>query len=231
VNRVGENRLLSALPPKDRERILSRTKKESFSLRETIFKPGESIRKVLFPLSGVMSMVITLEDRMQVEVGTVGNEGYVGTPVFLNAAKSPTFVFCQVPGEALTIETEAFRREVARSDALRGLLERYTQAVINQISQSVACNHLHLIDQRACRWLLMCHDRTGKDQIQLTQDFLAQMLGVRRSSVTVVMGMLQKAGLIEYHRGMIKILDRKGLEEAACECYGVVRKELERLVG
>jgi CRP-like cAMP-binding protein len=164
-------------------------------------------------------------------VGTIGNEGMVGTPVFLGSERSPTRAISQVPGEALRMETKFFQEEIKRAGPLHGLVQRYTQAMINQISQSTVCNHRHSVQKRMCRWLLMSHDRVGTDEFQLTQEFLAQMLGVRRPTVTTVACILQKAGLITYRRGIITILDRKGLEAASCECYGVVAKELNRLLG
>lgn len=178
-----------------------------------------------------MSLVIEMQNGGTVEVGTVGNEGMVGTPVFLGAERSPTKAFCQVPGECSRMPTAAFKKELAEADGiLRQLISRYAQAMINQISQSVACNHLHSVEERTCRWLLMTHDRVGSDDFLLTQEFLAQMLGVRRSSVTVAAGLLEKAGLITYKRGRITVLDRERLEQASCECYQVVRREYDRLL-
>jgi len=178
----------------------------------------------------VFSLVIRMRDGGTVEVGTIGNEGFVGAPVFLGADKSPTTAFCQVPGDALRMADD-FRKEVRRGGPFHDLVRRSTQAMVNQISQTVACNHLHSVQERMCRWLLMTHDRAGGDEFFLTQEFLAQMLGVRRPSVTVVAGILQHAGLIRYRRGRMAVLDRKGLEEGACECYGVVRREFDRLLG
>jgi CRP-like cAMP-binding protein len=172
-----------------------------------------------------------MRDGLAVEVGTIGNEGMVGTPVLLGADLSPTRAFAQVPGEALRMRTVLFKEEMQNGGPLPDLVRRYTQAMVNQISQSVACNHLHSVGQRMCRWLLMTHDWVGADEFPLTHEFLAQMLGVRRPSVSVVAGILQKAGLIRYHRGRITVLDRKGLEAASCECYEVVRKESDRLLG
>src|SRR4029077_19941954 len=135
------------------------------------------------------------------------------------------------PGEALRMETKVFQEEMTRGGPLHGLVQRYTQAIINQISQSTVCNHRHSVQKRMCRWLLMSHDRVGADEFQLTQEFLAQMLGVRRPTVTAVAGSLQTAALIPYPRGRMTVLDRKGLEAASCECYEVVAKELDRLLG
>jgi CRP-like cAMP-binding protein len=172
-----------------------------------------------------------MADGRAVEFGTVGNEGMIGLPLFLGADRSPHRAFTQVPGDALRMRAEDFREEMGRQGQLAGLLRRYNQALMNQMAYSVACNRLHSVEERMCRWLLMTHDRVGADRFPMTQEFLAQMLGVRRPSVTVVAGVLQKAGLIAYARGWVVILDRAGLEAASCECYRVVRDDFERLLG
>lgn len=226
--RQGENRLLACLGREDRDALTDGAEKIPLGIRAMLYKPDESIRHVYFPLSGVLSLVIRMQDRVAVEVATVGNEGFVGTPVFLGADRSPTEAFAQVPGESLRVPVESFRTAMQRPD-VNDLLRRHTQALMNSISQSTACNHLHSVQERMCRWLLMTHDRVGGDELHLTQEFLSQMLGVRRPSVTVVAGVLQQAKLIEYRRGRITVLDRDGLEEGSCECYEVVRNEFERL--
>ena len=231
VHVPGENRLLAALPKKEYDRLKPLLKPVSLALRESVYKADEPINFVYFPLVGVISLVITMEDEGTIEVGTIGNEGFVGTPVFLGADKSPTTAFCQVPADALRMAADDFKREVGQSGPFQDMIRRYTQAVMNQISQTVACNHLHSVQERMCRWLLMTHDRAGGDEFLLTQEFLAQMLGVRRPSVSVVAGILQQAGLIQYHRGRMTVLKREGLEEGACECYAVVKKEFDRLLG
>jgi CRP-like cAMP-binding protein len=227
----GENRLLAALPEQEYERLLPRLETVPTGLKETLLEPGRPIPYVYFPRCGVFSVLITMEDGHAIEVGTVGHEGMVGLPVFLGADRSPAKVFCQVVGEADRMEAGAFREEAGWGGALHDLMRRYTQAVLNQIAQSVACNHLHSVEERMCRWLLMTHDRVGGDEFPMTHEFLSQMLGVRRASVTIVAGIFQKAGLIAYHRGTISILDRAGLEAASCECYHVVRREFDRLLG
>ena len=228
--KTGENRLLSAMPSRARQQLQREVEKLSLGIRDQLFKPDQKITHVYFPLSGVMSLVIRMQDGLAVEVATIGNEGFVGTPVFLGAERSPTEAFCQVPGEVLKLPVEVFKSAL-KNEKVNDVVRRHTQALVNQISQSTACNHLHSVQERMCRWLLMTHDRVGSDELNLTQEFLAQMLGVRRPSVTVVAGILQQAKLIEYRRGRVKILDREGLEEGACECYEVVRREFERLFG
>jgi CRP-like cAMP-binding protein len=150
--------------------------------------------------------------------------------VFLGAERSPTKAFCQVAGQALKMRADSFRRALEEHPELADVVRRYTQGMVNQISQTTACNHVHSVQARMCRWLLMTHDRVGADEFHLTQEFLAQMLGVRRPSVTVAAGLLQKAGLIRYQRGRIHIADRAGLEITACECYETVRQEFNRLL-
>ncbi len=227
----GENRLLADLPRDEYDRLLTDLQKVSLPLKEILYEANGPIPHVFFPLIGVVSLVIVMEGGFCLEVGLIGNEGMVGTPVFLGSQRSPTRAISQVPGEALRLETKVFQAEMKRGGALYGLVQRYTQAMINQISQSTVCNHRHSVEKRMCRWLLMSHDRVGTDEFPLTHEFLAQMLGVRRPTVTAGAGVLQTAGLISYHRGRVNILDRKGLEAASCECYDVVAKELDRLLG
>ena len=226
----GENRLLTALPKDDHERLLPHLEKVSLILRDILYEANGPIEHVYFPLSGVVSLVI-MDNGSTLEVGIIGNEGLVGTPVFLGAERSPTQAIVQIQGEALRMEAKVFKKEMRRDGPLYGLVQRYTQAMINHISQCLICNRRHSVKKRMCRWLMMSHSRVGADEFQLTHEFLAQMLGVCRPTVTAVAGTLQKDGLINYHRGTITVLDRKGLEAACCECYEVVAKELDRLLG
>jgi CRP-like cAMP-binding protein len=231
VHVPGKNRLLAALPRDEYDRLHTNLEKVSLPLKEILYEANGPIAHVFFPLNGVVSLVISMEGGFTLEVGTIGNEGMVGTPVFLGSESSPTRAISQVPGEALRMEATVFQEEMKRDGLLYGLVQRYTQAMINQISQSTVCNRRHSVQKRMCRWLLMSHDRVGTDEFQLTQEFLSQMLGVRRPTVSAVAGILQKAGLLTYRRGRMTILDRKGLEAASCECYQVVREELDRLLG
>lgn len=232
TNVPGENRLLARLPRADRERLWPRLEAVSPEMRTVVYEAGAPITHVYFPLRGVYSLLIHMADGRGVEVGTVGNEGMLGTPVFLGTDKSPMRTICQVPpADALRMRAADFRVAIGGGGALQEMVRKYTQAMMNQIAQSVACNHLHSVEERCARWLLMTHDRVGQDQFALTQEFLAQMVGVRRPSVTVVAGVLQKAGLIAYTRGRVRVLDRAGLERAACECYAVVKAEFDRLLG
>jgi CRP-like cAMP-binding protein len=226
----GQNRLLSALSRELQIRLLTRMEKVSLSVRQLLFEGDTAISHVYFPLSGATSLLIALKSSDAVEIATVGNEGMVGIPVFLGTERSAMRAVCQVAGQALRMRSESFRNSLAEHPDLAAMVRRYTQGMINQISQTTACNHVHSVQQRMCRWLLVTHDRVGGDEFHLTQEFLAQMLGVRRPSVTVAAGMLQRAGLIRYQRGRIHIVDRAGLEAASCECYETVRQDIDRLL-
>jgi CRP-like cAMP-binding protein len=226
----GQNRLLSALSRELQIRLLPRTEKVSLSVRQVLVEADMPISHVYFPLSGATSLVIALGSGETVEIATVGNEGMVGTPVFLGAERSAMRAICQVAGQALRMRSESFRHSLAEHPDLADMVRRYTQGMINQISRTTACNHVHSVPQRMSRWLLMTQDRVGADEFHLTQELLAHMLGVRRPSVTVAAGMLQRAGLIRYQRGRIHIVDRAGLEAASCECYESVRQDISRLL-
>ena len=226
----GQNRLLSAVSRDVQVWLLPRMEKTSLSLRQLLYEPQTPITHVYFPLSGVVSLVIVLKSGETVEIGTVGNEGFVGAPAFFGVDRSPMKVFCQVAGQALRMRIEHFRRSMEEYPDLAETCRRYMQGMVTQISQTTACNHVHSVQARMCRWLLMTHDRVGADEFHLTQEFLAQMLGVRRPSVTVAAGLIQKAGLIRYQRGRIRVVDRAGLEAGACECYETVRQEFDKLL-
>lgn len=230
INSRLENRLLAALPKPDFDRLTAKMEDVSFAVKDVLYRANGPIHHVYFPRSGVISMVITMENGGTVEVGTVGNEGLLGVPVLLGADRSPTEVFCQVPCEARRMKAAAFEEEVRREGPFRQRVQRYTQALLNQVSQTAACNRLHSVEERCARWLLISHDRVQLDEFPITQEFLAIMLGVRRSSVTVAAGILQKAGLIHYTRGWIAILDREQLEAASCECYRVVQDAYDWLL-
>jgi CRP-like cAMP-binding protein len=186
---------------------------------------------VYFIESGVGSLVNTMANGDAAEVGTIGNEGMVGLPLVLGDDRAPTSVYVQVPGAGLRMKATLFTKELAQSASMRMLMLRYTHAFFNQVAQSAACNHFHTIQQRCCRWLLMTHDRMQSDEFLLTQEFLAMMLGVQRTGVTAAAGVLQRNGLIRYKRGNVTMIDRQGLKDRSCECYGVSKKEFDRLLG
>jgi CRP-like cAMP-binding protein len=230
---VGEeNRLLQRLPPDQYAALLPYLEPVELNNRQVLWQSDATIHSVYFPRTCVLSLLTPLSDEQPVEAATVGREGMAGTPVVLGVRVTNLQAITQVSGLAARLDAERFTGHLRQADgALFSLLLRYTQALHEQTAQSVACNRRHAIEERCARWLLMTQDRVGTDQFGLTQDFLAFMLGVRRASVTVAAGMLQQAGLIRYHRGRITIVDRSGLEAASCECYEVVRRKYEQLLG
>lgn len=227
----AKNRLLATLPREEYERLLPNLETVSLTLKQVLYEPNELIKHVYFPTHGVGSLLNIMEGGMVVEVGTVGNEGMIGLPVFLGADKIPQQAIVQIPGDGMRMKADVFKDSVNQGSPLHGLLQRYTQTLFNQVAQSAACNCIHSIEERCCRWLLMTHDRVQSDEFPLTQEFLSDMLGVRRASVSVVAATLQKAGLIRYSRGAITILDRENLEASSCECYRIVKDEFDRLLG
>ena len=229
---VPQNRLLRALSPTTGPQVLGTLHPVALRLNETLITRDAPITAVYFPLDAVVSVVSTFADGTMREVATIGQEGLVGVPRFLQADTMPFTAFVQVPGAALRMEATDFDRAVGTvGSAWAGVLARYTQAWCTQLSQHVVCNGHHRVVQRCARWLLQTQDRVGRAAFPLTQEFLAMMLGVRRPTVTAVARQLQQAGLIQYQRGVIHVLDRPGLEAASCECYGVISREIDRLLG
>ncbi len=225
------NRLLSLLSDNDYERLRPHLTLTTLEYRKSLYEASRPIEHVYFPVEGVASLVITTAEGASAEVGTIGSEGMVGLPVCLGCSDAPSSVYVQVPGTALSMEASVFRTELDRSPTLKLVMLRYAHAFFNQVAQSAACAHLHRVEQRCCRWLLMTRDRMPSDDFLLTQEFLGMMLGVRRTTVTDVMGGLQKAGLVRYRRGHVGILDREALRLRACECYDISRLEFDRLLG
>jgi CRP-like cAMP-binding protein len=225
----SKNRLLAALPPSEYRRLLPKLENVSLSLKQRIYESLRTIDYVYFPLNSVISIVAFMNDGTGIEVATVGNEGVVGLPVFLGADKTPLVAFQQIPGESLRMKSEIFTQEIKRNGPLTAILHLYTQSFMVQIAQGSACNRAHSIAQRCARWLLMTHDRVGRrQQFLITQEFLGQMLGVRRAGVNEVASAFRKSKLIDYKRGIIHILNRKGLEKRTCECYWVIKNEIDR---
>jgi CRP-like cAMP-binding protein len=225
------NRLLSLLSDDDYERLRPHLSHVVFEYRKSLYEASRPIEHVYFPIDGVASLVITTVDGSSAEVGTIGSEGIVGLPVCLGDREAPSSVYVQVPGTALSMDARIFRSELERSPTLNLIMLRYAHAFFNQVAQSAACAHLHHVEQRCCRWLLMTRDRMPTGDFLLTHEFLGMMLGVRRTTVTDVMGALQKAGLIRYRRGHVTILDHGALEQRACECYEISKLEFDRLLG
>lgn len=222
------NTLLAGLQQASRE---FRPELEIVNLRagDVVIERGVEFPHVYFPLDAVLSMLTVVGDGRAVEFATVGREGMSGSSETLTGAGTPMRVIAQVPGHAVRITARALRDLTRASQEALRLLLRYNQSVLVQAAQIAACNRLHPVEERCARWLLMTHDRVTRDEFMLTQEFLSQMLGVRRARVNVAAGILQRAGLIRYSRGRIRLVDRPGLEAAACECYGVVRAEHDRL--
>jgi len=225
------NRLLGLLPPRDYARLRPHLQHIPLEYRQSLYRAHKPIGFVYFIETGVGSLVNTMANGDAAEVGTIGNEGVVGLPLLLGDDRAPTSVYVQVPGSGLRMKATLFNRELARSASMRTVMLRYTHAFFNQVAQSAACNHFHSLEQRCCRWLLMTYDRMQADEFLLTQEFLAMMLGVQRTGVTAAAGALQRAGLIRYSRGNVTILDRSELMRRSCECYGVSKKEFDRLLG
>jgi CRP-like cAMP-binding protein len=221
-----DNRLLGAMPRADRDRVGAIARHVDMEVKTVLFEPGEAVESVYFPLTGVISLVTPLQDGSIVEVATVGNEGIVGVPLIADGTLAVRAI-CQVRGAGLMIAAAAFLAELATNPSLRDVYDRYVPALFGQIAQAAACNRLHTNEERLSRWLLMSHDRVGLDEFSITHEFLGQMLGSRRATVTLSAGILQAAGLIRYHRGRLTIVDREGLEEVSCECYGAIKTELD----
>jgi CRP-like cAMP-binding protein len=226
-----QNRILRALSDREYGELLEHLELVRYPLGRIVYEAGQEMTHVYFPNHGVLSMLTVLENGDVVEIATVGNEGMADLSVFLGLRISRSRLLVQVPGDTLRMEKAQFLEFVHRFDSLRVALGHFMVAMFTLVSQSAACNRLHAVEERAARWLLMTHDRVDSDHFPMTQDFLSSMLGVRRPSVTVAAGMLQKAGLIRYSRGHITILDRPGLEAAACECYRIVREQFDAMPG
>src|ERR1700692_194945 len=223
------NYLLSAPSTKERARL--RLRDVTLTLGEVVYECDQRIDYAYFPTTCVVSCLYTTRDGSTTEMALAGNDGIIGIASFLGGGTVPHRAVAQIGGHALKIPAKTLQEEFARGGPLQHILLRYTQALITQISQTAVCNRLHALEQRLCRWLLLCHDRVNGSEILMTQEFIANMVGGRRESVTVAAGHLQDAGLIQYSRGRIKILDREGLEAMVCECYKIVKNELNRLVG
>ena len=228
---TNRNAILAALPAEELGLLRRELEPVELTFGMVVSEPDRPMEHVWFPHSGVLSIISEMMDGSSVEVATVGREALLGLPLILGAQAMAYRTFAQVPGEAERIPAAAFTALLPRLPALNRLILRYALALVTQIAQGSACNRLHPVEQRCARWLLMTHDRVDGDIFPLTQEFLSQMLGVTRPSVSIASGMLQKAGLIRYARGVVTVTSRPGLEEASCECYRVIRDEFRRLVG
>jgi CRP-like cAMP-binding protein len=230
-NEPVENRLLAALPHDEYERLRPSLQQVSFSLGEVVYEFGGHLDDVFFPTNSIVSLLYTMENGTSAEMGLTGNDGVVGIALFMGGGTMPNRAVVQSAGGALRMKAKVLQDEFARGGKFQQLLLRYTQALITQISQTAVCNRLHSVEQQLCRWLLLSHDRVKGDELIMTQELIADMLGVRREGVTVAAGRLHDVGAISYVRGHIKILDRQKMEDIVCECYRVVRDEFDRLLG
>jgi CRP-like cAMP-binding protein len=225
------NGLLAALPPEDLARLRPRLQPVELPFDQTLYPADGRIEAVLFVETGMVSLIATLEDGEQVEVGIAGSEGLIGLPLVFGDDRSLVEARVQMEGTALRMDAAALRDAMEASAALRVLLHRYALFFQAQVTMTAACNARHAIEQRLARWLLIAHDRAGADEFPMTHEFMAMMLGVRRPGVSLAAGVLQKAGLIHYVRGRMAVTDRPGLEAASCECYHTARREFARLLG
>jgi CRP-like cAMP-binding protein len=225
------NRLLASLPSEELIALQPHLEQVSLSHGQSIILPDEPIPFVYFPLNALLSLVTVMEDGSTVEAGAIGREGMAGLPILLDAGTTPMRTLTQIAGKAVRVKAEIIKQAFDKGGALRHILQRYIHTTIVTGSQTAACNRLHHIEARLCRWLLMSSDGVGSEELLLTQDFLSAMLGVRRAGVSEAASQLQSQGWIRYQRGRIQILDRKSLETASCECYEVVRAEYQRLFG
>jgi CRP-like cAMP-binding protein len=225
------NRLLAALPSEALAELRPQLEAVELPLRRVLHAAGEPIAAVWFPETGYVSMLAYMEDGDAAEVGLIGREGFIGLPVLLGADHDDIEAMVQSPGTALRLDAAAFREELERIPAFRTLLLRYALVHHGQVARTAACNGRHHTDQRLARWLLMAHDRARTDEFPMTHEFLSMMLGVRRAGITMAARQLSTAGFIRYQRGCIEVTDRPGLESVACECYGIVRRAQDQLLG
>jgi CRP-like cAMP-binding protein len=225
------NRVLDGLPRRELARIRKALTQIDAAIRDQIYEPNKPFKHVYFPETAIASVVNVMADEREIEVATIGFEGMVGLPVFLGTNQSPARSFWQVAGSAHRLDAAFLEKEKRSGSPLAVALGLYTQGFFAQIAQSVTCNRLHNLEQRCARWLLMTHDRVPGDEFPLKQEFLAQMLGVRRTGISEVAGRLQRKGLIKYSRGWMSVIDRRDLEGLSCGCYQVVAREYRRLLG
>jgi CRP-like cAMP-binding protein len=224
-----KNRLLAALTPTELKRLRPHLEPIMMPLGDVIHESGLTLEHVYFPTTGIVSLLYVMEDGASAEIAVVGNEGVVGISLFMGGETTPSRAVVQSAGGAYRLPARFMQAEFIRGGSLQHLLLRYTQALITQMAQTAVCNRHHSVDQQLCRWLLLSLDRLEGDELIMTQELIANMLGVRREGVTAAAGKLQKAGVITYRRGHIKVLDRPTLETLSCECYAVVRRESDRL--
>jgi CRP-like cAMP-binding protein len=225
-----QNHLLAALPAEIQQRLFSHLELMSLPLGKVLYESGDKLRHVYFPTDSIVSLLYVMENGASAEISVVGNEGIIGVALFMGGESTPSRAIVQSGGHAYRLLGQRLKDEFNRHSELQLLLLRYTQSLLTQMAQTAVCNRHHSVDQQLCRWLLLSLDRLSGNQLNMTQELIANMLGVRREGVTDAAGKLQKQGIIEYSRGHITVLDRPKLEELSCECYAVVKKETDRLL-
>ena len=226
----NQNHLLAALPAAEFERLSPHLGLVPLALGTMLYEPGGQMQHAYFPTTAIVSLHYVMESGASAETAGVGNEGVVGIALFMGGNTTPSSAVVQMAGHAYRLDGRLLKEEFDRAGLAQHLLLRYTQALMTQMSQTAACNRHHTVEQQLCRWLLLTLDRTATNELVMTQELVANMLGVRREGITEAAGRLQQAGIISYRRGHIAVLERSGLETLACECYAVVRKELKRLL-
>jgi CRP-like cAMP-binding protein len=227
---LDENHLLSVLPEPERARLVPHLVPVDMPLGQVVYESGDHLRYVYFPTTSIVSLLYVMEDGASAEIAIVGNEGLIGIALFMGGETTPSRAIVQSAGAAFRLDAQILKQEFIRGGPVQRLLLRYTQALITQMAQTAVCNRHHSIDQQLCRWLLLSMDRLPSNELKMTQELIANMLGVRRSGVTEAALKLQDAGLIRYGHGHIQVLDRPGLEKRVCECYRVVKREFDRLL-
>jgi CRP-like cAMP-binding protein len=225
-----KNALLAALSPADYQRLLPQLEPVALPLGWSVYEAGGKMDHVFFPTEGIVSLLYVMENGASAEIAITGNEGLVGISLFMGGESTPSRAVVQSAGQAYKLPAKLLKQEFERGGELQHLLLRYTQALITQMAQTAVCNRHHTVEQQLCRWLLLSLDRLPSNELRMTQELIANMLGVRREGVTEAAGHLQNAGIIEYQRGHIKVLDRPKLEQRVCECYAVVKRESDRLL-
>jgi CRP-like cAMP-binding protein len=221
------NEILLGLPPKELDLLLSNLELVRLKTHHLLHEPGDTLKSAYFCNSGLVSILSVFPDGKSVEVGLVGKEGFIGLPLVVGFRTAPTRAIAQIDGSAYRVDGETLIALLSQCPKLERQLHRFSQVMAMQVTQIAACNRLHEVNERLARWLLMSSDRIASNSVPLTQELLAQMLGTRRSSVTVAAGMLQKAGLISHSRGSVEIIDRRNLEDSSCECYGIMRRQVQ----
>ena len=230
IHSPNQNHLLAALPRAEFDRLAPHLELVPMRLGEILYEPGGQLQHAYFPTTSIVSLHYVIESGASAEIAGVGNEGVVGISLFMGGNTTPSAAVVQTAGHGYRIERRRLKEEFDRAGATLRLLLRYTQALITQMAQTAVCNRHHSVEQQLCRWLLLSLDRLNSNELNMTQELIANMLGVRREGVTEAAGKLQRIGLIRYSRGRISVLDRPGLEKEVCECYAVVKKEFDRLL-